>query len=71
MDKKINDFVVFCIEIFKKENDLNGKDVYEIFENYGVLKYLQEGYEVLHTQSEGWIINDITEFLNIRGFNKN
>ena len=40
MEKKINDFIVFCIEIFKEENKLTGKEVYELFEKYGVLKYL-------------------------------
>lgn len=71
MDKKVNDFIVFCLEIYKARKSMNGKDVYELFEKYGVLKYLEEGYEVLHTQGDGWIINDIDEYLKIRGHNKN
>ena len=35
MEKKINDFIVFCIEVFKEENKLTGKEVYELFEKYG------------------------------------
>jgi len=69
MEKKINDFIVFCIEIFKEENKLTGKEVYELFEKYGVLKYLHDGYDMLHTQGDRWIINDINEFLKIRGYN--
>ena len=69
MEKKINDFIVFCIEIFKVRSKLSGKEVYEIFEKYGVLKYLQEGYDMLHTQGDRWIMNDINEFLKIRGYN--
>ncbi len=49
MEKKINDFIVFCMEIYKSKKSMTGKEVYELFEKYGVLNYLQEGYEVLHT----------------------
>ena len=70
MEKKINDFVVFCLEIYKAENRLTGKEVYDLFEKYKVLNYLQEGYDVLHTQGDKWLINDINEFLKIRGYNK-
>jgi len=70
MEKKINDFIVFCIEMFKFENNLTGKQVCEIFEKYGVIRYLYNGYEALHTQGEGWLMNDIAEFLRIRGYEK-
>jgi len=70
MEKKINDFIIFCMEMYKAKKRLNGKEVYKIFENYKVFDYLQEGYEVLHTQGDGWIINDIDEFLKIRGYDK-
>lgn len=63
MDKKINDFILFCIEYYKMENKLSGKEVYDIFKKYGVLEYLEEGYEMLHTQGEKWIVNDIKEFI--------
>lgn len=68
MEKKINDFIVFCIEIFKEENKFTGKEVYELFEKYGVLKYLHDGYDMLHTQGDRWLIKDINEFLKIRGY---
>lgn len=61
--------VEICIEIFKEENKLTGKEVYELFEKYEVLKYLQDGYDMLHTQGDRWIMNDINEFLKIRGHN--
>ncbi len=59
MDKKINDFIIFCMEVFKEENNLTGKEVYELFNEYGVFKYLHDGYDMLHTQGDGWLINDI------------
>ena len=69
MEKKINDFIVFCIEVYKVENSLTGKEVYDLFEKYGVFKYLHDGYDMLHTQGHSWLMNDINEFLKIRGYN--
>ena len=66
MEYKINEFIIFVIEIFKEKKDMSGKDVHELFEKNGVLKYLHDGYDVLHTQGEDWIINDIEEFLKAR-----
>ncbi len=68
-DKKINDFIVFCIEWFKTEYNLTGEETYKIFKKYNVLGYLKDGYEVLHTMGKDWIINDIYEYLKIRDFN--
>lgn len=68
MEKKINDFMIFCIEIFKKEIKLTGKEVYELFEKYGVLNYLHNGYDMLHTQGDRWLMNDIKDFLKTRGY---
>ena len=68
MNKKINDFVVFCMEIYKAEKNISGKEVYELFEKYGVLKYLQDGYDMLHTQGNSWLISDIDKFLEVRGY---
>ena len=36
------------------------------FSNYGVLDYLSENFDVLHTQSCQWLIEDIEEFIDIR-----
>ena len=69
MEKKINDFVVFCLEIFKLKYNLSGKKVYNLFDKYKVFDYLEEGYDRLHTQGEEWLINDIKEFLKIRHYN--
>ena len=69
MEKKINDFIIFCIEIFKEKNKLKGKETYELFERYGIFEYLYNGYDMLHTQGDAWIINDINEFLKNRGYN--
>lgn len=68
MDKKINDFVVFCLEVYKSKHELTGEEAYELFEKYKVFDYLEEGYDILHTQGDAWLMNDIEEFLKIRGY---
>lgn len=68
IEYKINEFVIFCIEVFKETKGLTGKEAYSIFEKYGVLEYLREGYDVLHTQGDTWLMKDIDEFLKIRGY---
>ena len=68
MEKKINDFIVFCLEVFKLKYNLSGKEAYDLFDKYKVFEYLEEGYDMLHTQGEEWLINDIKEFLKIRDY---
>lgn len=69
MDKKKQDiayFLSFCIEQYKNEKEMNGAEVLETFARYGVLDYLNNHFEILHTQSRQWILEDIDEFINAR-----
>lgn len=74
MDKKKQDiayFLSFCIEQYKNEKEMNGAEVLETFARYGLLDYLNNHFEILHTQSRQWILEDIDEFINARkGENK-
>lgn len=68
MNKKVQDtayFVSFCIEQYKNAKGLTGEEVLKMFEKYNVLEYLEEHFEVLHTQSHQWILEDINEFISI------
>ncbi|MCS2894622.1 DUF3791 domain-containing protein [Parabacteroides faecis] len=69
MDKKQQDiayFISFCIEQYKNTKGLNGEEAMRIFSQYGVLEYLHDFFDVLHTQSYQWILADIDEFIHIR-----
>ncbi len=59
-------FVSFCIEQYKEAKGLNGEDALKELDAYGVLDYLSEYYEPLHTQSRQWILADIDNFINLR-----
>lgn len=64
--KRISYFVSFCVEQYKNSKHLTGNQAFEELNRYGVLDYLAENYEILHTQSYQWILEDIDEFINIR-----
>lgn len=52
-------FISFCIEQYKKKCSMTGREVMELFDRYGVLQYLSEHFEILHTQSWQWIMEEI------------
>lgn len=69
MDKRTQDiamFISFCIEQYKTAKGMNGEAAMLTLSRYGVLEYLQECYEVLHTQGRQWLLADIDEFINNR-----
>ena len=69
MDKRNLDiayFLSFCIEQYKTEKGISGADAVQVLKLYGVLEYLAEHFDVLHTQSKQWLLADIDEFIQIR-----
>ena len=68
MDKKqdVAYFLSFCIEQYKNKHRLSGSEAMDVLDRYGVLEYLADHYEMLHTQSRQWILEDIDEFISIR-----
>ena len=59
-------FLAFCIEQYKQRHQLTGEQSMQLLNQYGVLEYLEECYEPLHTHSAQWIMEDIDEFINKR-----
>ena len=69
MNKRILDiayFLSFCIEQYKNEKGMSGAEAAQLLKEYGVLEYLKEHFDVLHTQSRQWILADIDEFIKLR-----
>ena len=72
MDKTKQDiayFLSFCIEQYKEAKGLSGSEAMALLSEYGVLEYLAEHWEILHTQGRQWIIEDIDEFIKARDKN--
>ncbi len=59
------EFVAFCIEQYKMATKQTGCEVEQMFSQQGVIKFLIDHYEVLHTQSAQFIQEEIVEYLNI------
>lgn len=59
-------FLAFCIEQYKNAKGMTGEQTVQMLDKYGVLGYLEEFYDVLHTQSHQWILEDIDEFIKVR-----
>lgn len=59
-------FLSFCIEQYKNKHQMSGEEVATLFERYGVLPYLEDNFEVLHTQSHQWLMDEIEELIDRR-----
>lgn len=57
------EFKVFCFEAYRAEKKLTGKEAITLFKKYGVLDYLATCFDVLHTTSRDYIIQDIDIFI--------
>ncbi len=69
MSKKEKDialFVAFCIEEYGAAKGMDCDKVFELFAGYGVLAYLCDFFDTLHTQGRQWLIEEIDEFIEIR-----
>ena len=58
-------FLSFCIEQYKAAKGMTGKEAMQELDRYGVLEYLSEFYDVLHTQGRQWILADIEDFISL------
>ena len=57
-------FVSFCIEQFKEHRGISGEEAAEMLFREGITDYLNDNFEVLHTQSRQWLMEEIDERLN-------
>lgn len=62
-DADILYFISFCIENYKKHIHGAGNEVIALFDKYRVSQYLYDNFEVLHTQSMQWMMEEIDEFI--------
>lgn len=61
-DKRLY-FVSFCIEQYKTSHGMEGSKVADLFNKKGVTDYLENNYDVLHTQGANWLVAEIDEYL--------
>jgi hypothetical protein len=52
-------FKTYCIELYADYKLLPSNEVYALFENNGILKMLDEDYDLLHGHGFQYIFHDI------------
>lgn len=62
-DDTIPLFLSFCIEQYKQAHGLSGQKAMEALADSGALAYLENNYEVIHSQSPQWILEEIDEYI--------
>lgn len=59
-------FIVLCVEEYKHQKAMTGKEVIDLFNRYSVCEYIREFYEALHTAGMNYIVNDIDSYIRSR-----
>lgn len=68
MDKKTLEFVTWLISKLANWLNLSQSDVYRRLKKSGILyNYIVPSYDVLHTFSSRYLMDDITDFMKKKG----
>ena len=68
MDKKTLEFVTFCITKLSILLKLPQKEIYTRLKSSGILyEYIVPSYDVLHTFSSRYLMEDLTEYMREKG----
>jgi len=59
-------FKAWCLEQYKYEHNMSGADTLRLFKKYGVLEYLTDFYDTLHSFGMQYIVQEIDEFIDAR-----
>ena len=69
MSKPVLDFAIFCIESVAERLQLPGNVVYDLLTRKSRIlnDYIVSSYDVLHTQSRQYVVDDIISFMKEEG----
>ena len=68
MDKKTLEFLTFCISKLSIQLKLPQREVYSRLKKSGILYgYIVPSYDVLHTFSSRYLMDDLTEYMREKG----
>ncbi len=63
-------FAIFCLENYKEYHNISAMQAFAVFTFYSVFDYLNNGYEILHTQGKAYIVDEINRFIKKRNHSK-
>lgn len=68
MDKDILEFVTYCIGKLSYQLKLSQQEVYSRLKRSGILyEYIIPSYDVLHTFSSRYLMEDLTDYMKEKG----
>ena len=68
MDRKTLEFVTYCITKLSVSLGLSQQEIYRRLKTSGILyDYIVPSYDVLHTFSSRYLIEDLTEYMKEKG----
>lgn len=68
MDKKTLEFVTYCISKLAQRLKLSQQEVYDRLNRSGILyEYIVPSYDVLHTFSSRYLMEDLTDYMREKG----
>ncbi len=57
------EFLIYCIEEYKRRYDTTGRETYDLFERSGASRYITDHYDALHTAGVEYTLDDIQSML--------
>jgi len=60
-------FKAFCIELYADHKSIPSNEVFSLFENNGILKMLDEDYDILHGHGFDYVMRDIDQIMENGG----
>ncbi len=68
MDRKTLEFVTYCISKLAAQLNLSQNEVYKRLKSSGILdEYIVPSYDVLHTFSSRYLMEDLTDYMREKG----
>ena len=68
MDYNNIDFITYCIGNLSRHLGMSATEVYHRLKDSGILKdYIVPSYDVLHTFSKEYLMEDLTDFMKEKG----
>ena len=60
-------FKAYCIELYADRKSIPGNEVYNLFDQKGILKMLDEDYDILHGHGFDYVLHDIEQIIENGG----
>lgn len=68
MEKNVLQFVTFCINCLARQLNMSKPEVYNRLKTSGILyDYIVPSYDVLHTFSKDYLMDDLIDFMKKKG----